>query len=125
MGQVSITVSGSITLDGISHSNSGTVTLQCKAFTQQTRDFVDSFDLISDSNLYGNYVIVTNLGTESLFVQFADVTPNYLVLEVVAGAHGVFPTSLNDGAVFEPITVSIRSETAAGCRGLIMMAKTT
>ena len=123
MGQIQITVSASVTLDGGAVSNSGTVTLPCTNYTHQTRDFVDGFEQVAASNIGSGYLVVVNTGEESLFVQLASTGPDYIVFEVVAGGHGVYPMTIDDGAAFSIGAVNVRSATSAGCRGIIITAQ--
>ena len=110
MGQITISVTSTVTLDGAVQSNSGTVVIPASEYSQQTRNFSDTFDEVGQASQ--GYVVVINTGPENLYVQFAS-GPNYIVFEVVVGAHGVFPTSLSNGLSFVPDKVSIRGETSS------------
>lgn len=124
MGSISITLAPTVTLDGVVHSNSQTVVIPCVAYSQQTRDFTDVFEVVADSSGVTGYVIVINKGNESLFVQFRDGDPSYIVFEVVSGGHGIFPTSLFDGDVFSTDQMSARSATSTGTRAVIITVQT-
>jgi len=121
MGQISISVASTVTLDGVAHASTGTMIIPCDAYTQQTRDFTDGFEeVVGDRAVYAAIVVI-NLGTESLFLQMsASGGTAFLVFEIVAGGHGVYPASVGNGTPLSVEAVSLRSETSAGCRAVII-----
>lgn len=126
MGQISISVASSVTLDGVAQASTGTMVIQCDAYTSQTRDFTDGFEEIVGNRASVSTVVVINLGTESLFLQMsASGGTAFIVFEIVAGGHGVYPTSVGNGSPLLVESIAMRSETVAGSRAVIITVQNT
>lgn len=118
MGQLTLTVDATTVVNGATHDLSGAITIPATRYSQQTKDLTDTFEQVTDSAFA--YLVIVNVGDESLFVQLESTGPDYLPFEVVTGAHVVIPSSTDDGSTFSISRVNARSATSAGSRAIII-----
>lgn len=118
MGQLTLEITATTTVNGAAHNLGGNVSLPVKAYSQQTRDIGGVYEQVTDQAI--SYLIVCNVGDESLFVQCERSGPAYIPFEVVSGGHGVFPAAISDGAVGSFTRFNIRGATGVGARAIII-----
>jgi hypothetical protein len=95
--------------------------IPCTGYTQQTRDFIDGFEQIVGGDARFSTIVIINVGEESLFLQLEQIgAVDFVVFEVAVGAHVVVPSSVGNGTALAIDRVSMRSETAAGSRAVII-----
>ena len=118
MGQLTLAITATTTVNGSAQDLSASAAVSVKNFSQQTRDFVDTYEQITDS--FNGFLCVCNVGDESLFVQFERAGPTYIPFEVVSGGHVLIPTTTNDGTVTSLTQINMRSASAVGSRAIII-----
>lgn len=96
MGQLTVALTASTTVEGVTHSNNGSVVLNAANVSQQSRTLDATFAQIA--NFTANYIAVINHGDESAFIQFVSTTPTYIVFECKPGQHILIPTAFKYGA---------------------------
>lgn len=115
MGLVSIAVTATTSVDGVTHGANGTLTLNARRVSQGSRDLSNSFQQVAQG--FAGALICINNGDESAYIQFQSTGARYIVFEVVAGGHIVIPSGLFGNAVeFTMSAVNARSATSAGTR---------
>ena len=90
MGQLTVALTASTTVEGVTHSNNGSVVLNAANITQQSRTLDTVYTEIGAG---GNYIAIINHGDESAFIQFVSSTPTYIVFECKPGQHILIPVS--------------------------------
>ena len=110
MGQLTVALTASTTVEGVTHSNNGSVVLNAANVSQQSRTLDGTFAKVSTSVC--DYLVVINHGDESAFIQFQSVTPSYIDFECKPGQHVVIPCAFKYGGtdfIFD--RVNMRAET--------------
>jgi hypothetical protein len=110
MGQLTVALTASTTVEGVTHSNNGSVVLNAANVSQQSRTLDATFAKIA--NFSADYIAVINHGDESAFIQFISTTPSYIVFECKPGQHILIPCAFKyGGADFVVTDVKMRAET--------------
>jgi len=110
MGQLTVALTASTTVEGVTHSNNGSVVLNAANVSQQSCTLGTVYTQTNSDGL--NYIAVINHGDESAFIQFESTTPTYIVFECKPGQHILIPTSFKyNAADFQLAQVKMRAET--------------
>ena len=109
MGQLTVALNASTTVEGVTHSNNGSVVLNAANITQQSRTLDTVYTEIGAG---GNYIAIINHGDESAFIQFVSSTPTYIVFECKPGQHILIPTGFKyNAADFVLTQAKMRAQT--------------
>jgi len=95
MGQLTLALTASTTVEGVTHSNNGSVVLNAANVSQQSCTLGTVYTEIGTG---GNYIAIINHGDESAFIQLQSTTPTYIVFECKPGQHILIPTAFKYGA---------------------------
>jgi hypothetical protein len=96
MGQLTVALTASTTVEGVTHSNNGSVVLNAANVSQQSCTLGTVYAQTNTSDC--SYIAVINHGDESAFIQFVSSTPTYIVFECKPGQHILIPTAFKYGA---------------------------
>jgi hypothetical protein len=109
MGQLTVALTASTTVEGVTHSNNGSVVLNAANVSQQSCTLGTVYREIGQS---GNYIAVINHGEESAFIQLESSTPTYIVFECKPGQHILIPTAFKyNAADFVFFQAKMRAQT--------------
>ena len=113
MGQLTVALTASTTVEGVTHSNNGSVVLNAVNVSQQSRTLDATYSLVSTSLC--DYLAVINHGDESAFIQFQSViiaTPVFIDFECKPGQHILVPCAFKYGGdEFAYTRINMRAET--------------
>ena len=110
MGQLTVAITASTTVEGVTHSNNGSVVLNASNVSQQSRTLDTVYTQTNSDGL--NYIAVINHGDESAFIQLQSTAPTYIVFECKPGQHILIPTGFKyNAADFVLTQVKMRAQT--------------
>ena len=111
---LTLTLTSSVTLNGVAHSATGSVVIQSRGLTRQTRDLTNTYAQIGPG--VSGYYIILNRGDESAYVQVVTAGGDYLKFQCTPGGHLVIPTSIDNAGATNINNIEARSATSAGTR---------
>ncbi len=110
MGQLTVALTASTTVEGVTHSNNGSVVLNAANVSQQSCTLGTVYAQTNTSDC--SYIAVINHGDESAFIQLESTTPTYIVFECKPGQHILIPTGFKyNAADFVLSQIKMRAQT--------------